>query len=214
VNQRVLLGALLVCVGLFGLAGAAAAETPSGATATDAAHGAAASHAEPNIFAGGFGNMVWTTIVFLIVVYILGTKAWPQLLKTLRDREKSIADSLADAKREREDAQKLMQQYQTQLQHARAEASAIIDEGRRDAEVLRQKINSDARRDSEEMVARARREIQLATDAAVKELYDRTAELATQVAGTILQRTLSPADHKDLVAESIRRMESGNGRLN
>ena len=59
------------------------------------------------------------------------------------------------------------------------------------------------------MIARARREIALATDNAIKELYDRTAELAVQVAGGDVPR-ISPeflAEERDALGEVYFRQE-------
>jgi F-type H+-transporting ATPase subunit b len=181
------------------------AETPAGSA--DAAQ--ADPHAkQPNIFGGGIGNMIWTTIIFAIVVVVLRNKAWPQLLKALNDREQSIRTSLENAKREREAAEKLLADYKRQIDQARVEATAIVDEGRRDADAVRRRIQEEARRESDEMVARARREILLARDTAIKDLYDSTAELAVQVAGGIIRKELRADDHRSLVTESLERMKA------
>ena len=85
-------------------------------------------------------------------------------------------------------------------------------EGRRDAEVVARRVHDEARRESEELLARARREIQLAADSARKQLHDDAAELAVAVAGRVIGKELSLADHRRLVQESIREMEAtGNG---
>lgn len=187
----------------------ALATAPAGA---EEPHGQTASHSDaehkPSVFAGGLGNAVLTLIIFGIVVAILGNKAWPQLLKVLNDREHSIRTSLENAKREREAAEKLLAEYKRQIDAARAEASSIVDEGRRDADVVRRRIQDDARREADEMVARARREIQLASDTAIKELYDKTADLAVQIAGGIIHKELRADDHRTLVSESLERMKA------
>lgn len=164
-----------------------------------------------SIFHGGIGNTIITLIIFGIVVYLLGTKAWPQLLHTLEQREQLIRGALEAARREREEAEKLLADYRRQIDRAREEATAIVDEGRRDADAVRRRIQDEARREADEMIARARREIQLAAADAVKDLYDRTAELAVQVAGGILRRELRPEDHRALVTESLQRMEAARG---
>ncbi len=176
---------------------------PAAATGGHDAHGQADGHQQANIFEGGFGNMVWTTITFAIVVYILGTKAWPPLMKALSEREKLIREALESAARDRDEAKRMMQQYEQQLLQARAEASAIVEEGRRDAEAVRQRIQEEARSEAEAMIARAKHEIHLSADAAIKDLYDRTAELAVQVAGGIIHKSLNPDDHRGLVQESL-----------
>ncbi|MBI5866034.1 MAG: F0F1 ATP synthase subunit B [Planctomycetes bacterium] len=215
-HQRKYLGALLAMAAL-----ALAAPSPAhgqhaepaahNATTTqqpDTAHGADAQAGEKSIFGGGIGNVVWTTVIFLVVVFVLGTKAWPQILRVLDEREKSIRTSLENARREREDAEKLLVQYKQQIERARVDATAIVDEGRRDAEVVRRRIQDEAKKESDEMIARAKREIQLATDAAVKELYDRTANLAVDVAAQIVRKELRAEDHRALVLESIERMKA------
>ena len=175
---------------------------------------AATSHADPHagekssVFAGGIGNAIITLIIFGIVVYVLGTKAWPPLLRVLHEREQAIHTALENAKREREQAEKVLAEYKRQIDQARSEASTIVDEGRRDADAVRRRIHEEARQESDEMVARARREIQLATDTAIKDLYDRTAELAVQVAGGIIRKELKAEDHRGLVAESLERMKA------
>ena len=184
-----------------------AAEQVSGAAPHATGEHAAGEHGEKGtVFAGGLGNAIVTLIIFGIVVYVLGTKAWPPLLAALNEREKSIRSSLENARREREESSKLFAQYQAQLDRARQEATAIVEEGRRDAEVVHRKIQDDARREAEETLARARREIQLATETAIRELYDRTADLAVQVAGGIIRKELKADDHRALVQESLERM--------
>ena len=166
-----------------------------------------AGHGEtPSLFTGDLGNAFWTLLIFLLVVFTLGKFAWKPLLGLLQKREDFIRDSLAQAKEDREKAERVLAEHQAKLDQARAEASAIVEEGRRDAEVLHQKIKADAKNEGEAMIARARREIELARDSAVKELFELTTDLATDAAGRIIHKELSPAEHGALVQESIREL--------
>lgn len=169
---------------------------------------------QSNIFAGSIANAIITLVIFLLVVWVLGKFAWPPVLQALNDREATIRRQLEEAKAEREAATKLLTDYQAQLDKAREEASAIVAEGRRDAETTARRIQDEARRESEETIARARREIQLATDTARKELHDEAAELAVRVARRVVRKELAPADHKELVAEALREMAATGGKLN
>ena len=173
-----------------------------------AAPALAAGEGEPNIFAGGIGNVVITLIIFGSVVLILGKYAWPPLIKVLDDRQNAIRESLENAKREREASEELLKQYQEKIDSSREEATAIVEEGKRDAEDVRRRIHEEARSEANQMVERAKREIQLATDTAVKELYDKTAELSVRVAAGIIRKELSARDHEGLVTESLERMKN------
>jgi F-type H+-transporting ATPase subunit b len=154
------------------------------------------------------GNFVISLVIFALVIVGLGRLGWKPLLKVLNDRARMIRDSLESARREREEARRLLAEYQARLDQAREEAAAIVEEGRRDGEAVRRRIHEEARQQAAEMIERARREIRLATDAAIKELYDQTAELAVNLAGGIIRKELSPEDHRRLIAESLDRMRS------
>lgn len=161
------------------------------------------------------GNVIVTLVVFIAVIAILGKFAWPVVLNVLNERERTIRESLESAKRERESAEQLLAEYKQQLDQARAEAAGIVEQGRKDADVARQRILDEARDETQDMTQRAKREITLATETAVKELYDQTAELSVRIAGRVIGKELSADDHRRLIEESIKEIrESGEARLN
>ena len=181
---------------LFALAGLAMALP---ALAQEAEHGAEA----PSLFAGDLGNSVWTLVIFVIVLIVLGKFAWGPILKTLQSRENFIREALASAKRDREAAEARLKEYEQKLAASRAEATAIVEEGRRDAEVVKRRIEAAAKEEADKTIERAKREIQIATDTATKELYTLSAKLATQLAAQVIGRELSPQDHQRLISQAI-----------
>lgn len=162
----------------------------------------------PNLFTGDAGNIFWSLATFLGVLFVLGKFAWKPILNGLQQREHFIRDSLAQAKRDREEAEKRLKDLTDRLNAARAEATALVDEGRRDAEVLRRRIESEAKAESERMLERARREIGIATDTAVKELCTLSSKLATDVASRIIRKELNAKEHERLISESIEQLGS------
>lgn len=183
-----------------------------------AAHAAAGGHDEeqkPALLQFDPGAMIWSILVFALLMLLLRATAWKPILRVLQQREEFITGSIAEAKLQREQAERLLAEYQVQLDKARQEASAIVAEGRRDAEAVRQHIREDAQKEGDQMITRARREIQLAADTARKELHDEVSELAVRVAARIIRKELSSADHKNLVAESLQEMRTrGKAKLN
>src|ERR1700745_3130842 len=91
-------------------------------------------------FAGNVGNALWTLVIFVIVVVVLGKFAWGPVLGLLQQREEFIHRALADAKRDRDEAETRLKEYAAKLQAAHAEAAAIVDEARRDAERSREEV--------------------------------------------------------------------------
>ena len=166
----------------------------------------AAEGGEENIFAGDLGNMIWTVVIFVLVLVVLGKFAWGPILEGLQARETFIRESLAEAKADRESAEERLKQYEARLAEARAEATALVDEGRRDAEVVRQTIEANAKEEAGKIVERARREIDLAKEAAVEEIYGLTGRLAVEVASQIIRKELTVEDHARLIDEAAQKM--------
>ena len=187
--------------------------TALSSVATHALAAGDAEHGSPSIFTGDMGNVFWTLVTFLAVVVVLGKFAWPPILSALQKREEFIRDSLQQAKADRESAEARLQEYEQRLLSAREEASGIVEEGRRDAEVVKREIEAAARQEAGAMIERARREIGIARDTAVKELYDVSGELATNIASRIIRQEIDAAGHERLIAESIDQVRGlrGNG---
>ena len=166
--------------------------------------------AEPSLFAGDWGNAFWTLLIFLLVLAVLRKFVWGPVLKGLQKREAFIRDSLANAKQQNDDAKRTLAEYVEKLERSRQEATAIVDEGRRDAEEVKKKIMAEAKSEADAVFKRAKKEIELARDDAVKQLHDQTVMLATSIAGKIVRRQLSPGDQQQLLDEALSEM----GQLN
>ena len=171
----------------------------------------AAEEGEVNLFAGDIGNAVWTLVIFLAVILVLGKFAWGPMLSGLQRREQFIRDSLEQAKRDREQAEAQLEEYNKKLDTATADALKVVEEGRRDAEVVKERIEERARSEADQMVDRAKREIDLAKQAAIKELYETSITLGSDIASRVLKREMNAEDHEDLIAESIDHLKELDG---
>ena len=68
-----------------------------------------------------FGLLIWTLVAFLIVFFILKKCAWPAIIKGLKDRQQSIADSLATAEKVKVEMAQLKNENEVLLAKAREE---------------------------------------------------------------------------------------------
>ena len=164
-------------------------------------------------FAGNVGNALWTLVIFVIVVVVLGKFAWGPVLSLLKQREDFIHKSLSDAKHDRDEAEARLKEYAARLQSAQAEAVGIIEEARRDAERLRQELRDRARSEADTMIKNAERHIELQTTRAVQQLRQEAVELSVTIASKILQRNISKEDNEKLIADALRQIEA-NSRSN
>ena len=96
-----------------------------------------------------FGTVFWATVAFLVVLFILRKVAWGPILKALNDREVSIANSLHEAERAREEMASLNSNNERLLQEARAKRDAMLKESKEIAE----KLVSDAKAGARDIAA-------------------------------------------------------------
>jgi F-type H+-transporting ATPase subunit b len=170
----------------------------------------AAEEAPLSPFAGNVGNAIWTILIFVIVVVVLGKFAWGPILSLLKQREDFIHKSLSDAKRDRDDAEARLKEYGTKLQSAQAEAVSIIEEARRDAERLRQELRERARTEADTMIKNAERQIDQQTTRALQQIRQEAVDLSVTIASKILQRNISKEDNEKLIADALRQIESAS----
>ncbi|HOJ54713.1 MAG TPA: F0F1 ATP synthase subunit B, partial [Phycisphaerae bacterium] len=134
--------------------------------------------------------------------------AWNPLLKALQNREKYIRESLESARRDREESERRLREYEARIAKAHEEAMAIVEEGRRDAESVKRRIEEEARKSADALIERARREIGIARDSALKDLYEQSAHLAVNLAGSVLRRELSPDDQQRLIGDALTELQN------
>lgn len=151
----------------------------------------------------GFGPIIWTAVTFVLLYVVLKRMAWGPLQQALDKREHSLRETIEAADRAKVEASELLQKYKKQLDEAREEAIAIIEEGKADAVRLKDRILQEANEEKTRIVDRTKREIELAKDAALHEVTDRAIGVALHVAEEILKKEISEAEHKALIASAV-----------
>jgi F-type H+-transporting ATPase subunit b len=146
---------------------------------------------------------IWTAVVFLVVLAILYKFAWGPICEGLQKRESEIAAQIAEAQRKNEEARQLLADYAKKLAAAQDEVRGLIEQGRRDAEKVGQQLLDKAREEARIERQRAVQQIESATLAALKELAERSATLAVDLAGKIVGSQLKAADHSRLIDQAV-----------
>jgi F-type H+-transporting ATPase subunit b len=159
-------------------------------------------------FSGDVGNALWTVVIFVLVVLVLGKFAWGPILDQLKTREKFIHDALSSAKQQREAAEATLKEYGEKLRAARAEADAIIAQSRGDAERLREEMRQKAKGEAETIVQNAERQIRLETGRALQQIRHEAADLSVMIASKLIQRNLSKEDNEKLIEDALRQVET------
>ncbi len=154
---------------------------------------------------------LWTAVVFLVLFAVLAKYAWRPLAEGLDKREQGIADQIAQAEEANREAKSLLAGYEKKLADAQSEVRGIIEQGRREAEQIGQQMLDKAKAEAKTEHQRAIQQIEAATASALKELADRSAALAVDLAGKIVRTKLNPADHARLIEQAVAGFVQGPG---
>lgn len=153
------------------------------------------------------GLMVWTLLIFGIVLFILYRSAYPKILGAVEARERHIAELLSAAARDREEAQTLLEEQKREREAMRTQVQEMVAEGRTAGERLRDEILGDARREQQEILERTRRDIQQEMDRSLAELRVQAVDLAIAAAGKLVHRNLDQEDNRRLAREYLEKIE-------
>lgn len=162
-----------------------------------AAEGAEA--AKGGLLSPSGGLMFWTLIIFLILFFVLSRYAFKPITAAVAAREKALEDAIAGAKADREAAAKLLAEHQAQLDAARGEAQKLIVEGRQVGEKVRAEMIEETRAQQQEMLERARREIESEKVKAIADLRREAVDLAIAGAGKVIEKNLDDASNRQIV---------------
>jgi F-type H+-transporting ATPase subunit b len=154
---------------------------------------------------------VWTGVVFLFLLLVLWFFAWTPIAEGLQKRESHIADEIESAKRTNAEAKHLLEQYEKRLAAAEEDVRQMLDRARREAEGVGRQIVEKARADAEVEHQRALNEIELATAGALKDLAERSATLAVELAGRIVHERLDATAHNRLIEQAVAGFAKTNG---
>ena len=149
------------------------------------------------------GLIIWTVVTFIALMLILKKVAWKPILAALDQREGAIRDALEKAEKAKEEAQKVLEQNQANLNKAEDESRKIIEQSRSFAEKLKEQMLNDTKDQAKKLLEDASAEINRKKDAAFNELKNQVAEIAINAAEKILNANLNQDNQKKIVDKYI-----------
>lgn len=146
------------------------------------------------------GLAIWTTLAFVILMFLLKKFAWGPILKGVQEREESITESLKSAEKAREDMAAMQSKNEDLLREARIERDKILKEARDAKDSIISESKGKAQEEADKIIASARENIQHEKMAAISELKNQVATLSIEIAEKILKEHLGDEQkQKELV---------------
>jgi F-type H+-transporting ATPase subunit b len=151
-------------------------------------------------------NLFWIIVAalnFIVLLVILATFAFGPLRRILEERRARIEEGLKDAEQARRDRESAEQERLAALQEARREANEILARAQKVAQETRDADIAATKEDLERMRERAAAEIESEKQRAITELRNEVADLALRAAGKVVGETLTSARERRLVEEFL-----------
>ena len=158
------------------------------------------------------GVNFWTMIfawLNLIILYLFLRKLLFKPVKNMIDkRQKEIDDLYSDAESSREDAANLKSEYEEKIGRAHEESEQILKNAVRRAQLREEEILRDANAKAARTLARAEEQIELEKKKALNDIKDEISGIAADIAGAVIQRDVSEAEHAEIVDAFIRDLDT------
>jgi F-type H+-transporting ATPase subunit b len=154
----------------------------------------------------------WVGVGFVLVIALLVWKGAPAMIaKMLDSRAAVIAAELAEARRLREEAARLLADYHTKAEGAEREAQTILTEARAEAARFAELSRADLSTQIARRAKTAEDKIAQAEAAATQEIRALAADAAVSAAQKLIAARMDEQRAGHLIAESIKDL---GGKLN
>ncbi len=148
------------------------------------------------------GNIFWTAIVFLALVFLLGKFAWGPILKAVNDREISIVDAINQAKLARKEMEELKADNDRIIREAKIERDAILKEARELKDKIVTEAQTLAKEEGVKLIEQARQTIQVEKSAVMEDIKNQIGALSVGIAEQILRQKLDNTDTQNTLVEN------------
>ncbi len=151
----------------------------------------------------GFGLVIWMTIAFGILLWVLAKYAWPAIMDALAEREKSIEEALLSAEKARQAMEKLKLGNEELIREAKDERDNILKEARSLKEKMIHDAKEKAQVTADSIVENARKSIESEKKAALAEIKNTIASFSIDIAEKILREELKDKKKQTAYVENF-----------
>ncbi|WP_054951189.1 F0F1 ATP synthase subunit B [Numidum massiliense] len=155
----------------------------------------------PNI---EWGTMLFTLVVFMILLALLKRYALGPLLGIMQKRQERVESELATAEKNRQESETLLAKQREELENVRHEAQGIVERATKTADTQARELLQAARQEADRLKTEAQNDIQREKERAISELRDQVGTLSVLLASKIIEKELDDAAQKALVDDYIK----------
>ena len=143
------------------------------------------------------GLIIWTTIIFTILLVVLKKFAWKPILTAVDERNKSIEDALKSAEKAKEEMELLNADNERILNEAKTQRDALLKEARDIKEGIINEAKEKANKEADKILTSAKEQISNEKMKAITELKNSVAILSIDIAEKVLKRELKEKSNQE-----------------
>jgi len=149
------------------------------------------------------GLIFWTSLVFIILLFLLGKFAWKPILKSVKERETKIETALEASEKAREEMAALKSQNEDLRKEALVERDTLLKEAREMKDKIVAEAKNTAKEEGERIIESAREVIKNEKMAAVTEIKNQVAALSIEIAEKIVKEKLSTDEKQKALVDGL-----------
>jgi len=150
------------------------------------------------------GIIIWTSISFAVLVFLMYRYALPPLITVLKEREQLIAGSLTDAETRQKESQAVLASARERLTETDRIAQKIITDAKRETEAIKKEARLNSEKEATTFLAAAKEELVQEQKQIVSQLKEQTADLVILAAQKILNQKIDQDANRRLIDEAIK----------
>lgn len=145
------------------------------------------------------GNIIIVTGSVLLLMFLIKTFAWENIVGIFEAREQKIAKDIDTAEAAAAEAEKLLVKREEQLSASRTEAAEIIDSAKESAKVQEAKILTEAKEEAGRLKEKANQDIAQNKAEALAAVKGEVADLTVLLAEKLMTKNLDQDAQSELI---------------
>lgn len=148
-------------------------------------------------------NFVATICNLLIQMYLIKRFLFKPINEMLAKRKEAADAEIRDAEKAKTEAEAIKAEYEQNMLKAKERANEILSNAQKTAALQSEEVVREANRQAAAIKAKAESDIAQEKRKAVNEIKDEIGGMAVEIAGKVIEREISEADHAKLIDEFI-----------
>lgn len=156
-----------------------------------------------------FGLLVWMTLIFAIVFFILAKFGFPAITSMVDKRSARIEDALKKADEAQKRLSSLAQEHDALIEKTKLEQSRMLKEASQAGERIIASAKQQAQEEAAKIMEHAKMEIQVERESAMRDICSQVSMLSLDVAEKVIRKSLEKDEEQvSLVERLIKETES------